>query len=110
MEVKFDSKSVVSNSYTVNTDIVLVNNNVPENRKICKNIVCLNTSAGEDAVFSLKLGNAIILTQTLAAGEYINYQAMIVVTEENPLQFTSTNENVDVNVLMILEVSNSVVI
>lgn len=108
MEVKFDSKSIVSNSYEINTDILLVNNNVPENRKICKNIVCLNTSAAEAAVFSLKLGNSIILTQKLAAGEYINYQAMIVVTDANPLKFTSTNINVDVNVLMILEVSNSI--
>ena len=110
MEVKFDSRSVVSNSYPVNTDIVLVNNNVPENRKICKNIVCLNTSAGTPTVLTLKLGNSIILTQTLEAGEYINYQAMIVVTDDNPLQFTSTTENVDVNVLMILEVSNSIII
>ena len=103
MLLNFDSVSLGSNSYEANKEIKLLEE-LSENRtNLVKGLTALNADPNSPVTVTIKLGNSILVSQTLQPREYITFNTWIVVNNVNALKVISDSTNVDFTIPMIIK-------
>lgn len=107
MLLNFESKTMGANSYLSNQDVILLEEFTDKKSNVCKGITALNVDPNGAVTVTIKLGDAILVTQALQPREYITLNSWVVVNKDNPLKIFVDNTNVDFSIPMII-VANKV--
>jgi len=97
----FDNVIIQGGTYSANSELELVSVSISDTniQKIVNNLHLSNYSSNNTTI-TIKMDNNILITYSLAAGEYMRYEGPILVKPDQALKIISTDANIDITIPM----------